>query len=201
MPSCLGRVGSVRAMQMPQSRACGQRGPDLLAGDPPAAVDLLALVVSPARSEPAPGSLNSWHQRCRRAAWRAGSAPAAPACRTAISAGTTQAPMTRSCGFGLRPRSSSCDDELLERPASRPHGVGRCGMHPAGRGQPRRSAPGVGRRRSRPARRESRRGALGVRRQVELGPGGAPPRASPATRSRHDAGATRAGRAATCARR
>ena len=62
MPLCFGASGSVRARHTPQCALC--------AGDvhtfcpvsfqPPSA--RTAFVRSDARSEPAPGSLNSWHQ-------------------------------------------------------------------------------------------------------------------------------------------
>ena len=56
MPLCFGALGSVLASSAPQRGRIGAGGPDLLSGDPPATVDLVALVVSLARSEPAPGS-------------------------------------------------------------------------------------------------------------------------------------------------
>ena len=61
IPSCLGAAGSVRAMQIAQA-ACLASEVQIfwpVSFQPPSA--RTARVVSPARSEPAPGSLNSWH--------------------------------------------------------------------------------------------------------------------------------------------
>ena len=63
MPSCRGCAGSVRAMQIAQA-ACRASEVQIfwpVIFQPPSTRS--ALVVSPARSEPAPGSLNSWHHR------------------------------------------------------------------------------------------------------------------------------------------
>ena len=62
MPSCFGRSGAVRARQMPH---CAWPAIDVhtfwpLSTQPPST--RVARVESAARSEPAPGSLNSWHQ-------------------------------------------------------------------------------------------------------------------------------------------
>ena len=63
MPAVLGRVGVGAGQADRPVGVLGQRGPHLLPDEPPAAVDLApARVRSEARSEPAPGSLNSWHQ-------------------------------------------------------------------------------------------------------------------------------------------
>jgi hypothetical protein len=61
MPSCLGASGSVRASRMPQSACCAIEVQTFwpLTTHPPSTRS--ARVVSEARSEPAPGSLKSWH--------------------------------------------------------------------------------------------------------------------------------------------
>ena len=61
MPRCLGASGSVRQTHSPSRRTCATRGPDLLAVE----TQLVAVAHGArgrrsARSEPAPGSLNSW---------------------------------------------------------------------------------------------------------------------------------------------
>ena len=62
MPSCLGRSGSVRASRMPQlaSFAIDVHTFWPLTIQPPST--RCARAESPARSDPAPGSLKSWHQ-------------------------------------------------------------------------------------------------------------------------------------------
>ncbi len=63
MPSCRGAAGSVLAMQIPQA-ACLASEIQIfwpVIRQPPSTRS--ALVRNPARSEPAPGSLNSWHHR------------------------------------------------------------------------------------------------------------------------------------------
>ena len=62
IPSCRGEPGSVRAMQIAQS-ACLASEVQIfcpVSRQPPSARS--ARVVMPARSDPAPGSLKSWHQ-------------------------------------------------------------------------------------------------------------------------------------------
>ena len=61
MPSCLGTSGSVRARRMPQSASFAIDVQTFwpLTIQPPSTRS--ARVASPARSEPAPGSLKSWH--------------------------------------------------------------------------------------------------------------------------------------------
>ena len=63
MPRCLLASGSVRASSAPRSAYCANDVQILwpLIRQPPST--LVARVASDARSEPAPGSLNSWHQR------------------------------------------------------------------------------------------------------------------------------------------
>ena len=61
MPRCLGTSQSVRARRMPQSATCAKEFQTfwpLTIQDSPSSS---ARVVRPARSEPAPGSLKSWH--------------------------------------------------------------------------------------------------------------------------------------------
>ena len=123
-----GRVGA-RDADRP-GRLLGQRGPDLLAGQPPAPRRYpLRAGGQPGQVEPAPGSLNSWHQTSLAAQRRrAGTAPAAPAVPYWTRAGTTHAPMT-SAGRAQPGRlhllaMMSCSSGS----APRPHGRGRCGV-------------------------------------------------------------------------
>ena len=62
MPLCFGAWGSVRATSIPRSarwaRVFHTFWPVMTHSSP----SRTALQASPARSEPAPGSLNSWHQ-------------------------------------------------------------------------------------------------------------------------------------------
>ena len=61
MPACFGRSGSVRAISMPRLHSCAVDvqtfWPLTMYSSPSSS----ALACSPARSEPAPGSLKSWH--------------------------------------------------------------------------------------------------------------------------------------------
>ena len=61
MPACLGTSKSVRARSMPQSDSIAWElhtfWPEMIQRSP----SRVGLVVRPARSEPLPGSLNSWH--------------------------------------------------------------------------------------------------------------------------------------------
>ena len=62
MPRCLGTSGLVRARQMPMSaRAATEVHTFWPSSDQPPSTRV-ARVLRAARSEPAPGSLNSWHQ-------------------------------------------------------------------------------------------------------------------------------------------
>ena len=61
-PLVLGHAGSVRATRMAQRASCAERRPHLLPVDHPVARrPRTARVARAARSDPAPGSLNSWH--------------------------------------------------------------------------------------------------------------------------------------------
>ncbi len=62
MPLCLGALGSVRASSAPHCEYCAAVVQIFwpVMRQPPST--LVALVDRPARSEPAPGSENSWHQ-------------------------------------------------------------------------------------------------------------------------------------------
>ena len=128
MPSCFGASGSVRARQMRPVGTRGHRRPDLLAGDRPPAVDPRSRRgAATARSLPAPGSLNIWHQRSRRASRARSSGPAGRRCRGAISVGSTQAPTCR-CGRRTRRRASSSSMTSCSTATRRgPTGCGQCG--------------------------------------------------------------------------
>ena len=58
----LGCVGVAAGQAESEGGELGVGGPHLAAGDPESPVDRSAWVVSEARSLPASGSLNSWHQ-------------------------------------------------------------------------------------------------------------------------------------------
>src|ERR1700743_2845071 len=62
MPLCFGAVGSVLASSAPHCEYCAAVVQIFCPVMPQPPSALVALVVSPARSEPAPGSENSWHQ-------------------------------------------------------------------------------------------------------------------------------------------
>ncbi len=128
MPSCRGTAGSVRATQIAQAASLASEVQIFwpVSRQPPAAGS--ARVVSPARSEPAPGSLNSWHQMIspRKVAGRK------RACCSGVPywtrAGTTQAPMASPGGRSPAARISSAMTSWASGPAARPHGSGRCGV-------------------------------------------------------------------------
>ncbi len=61
MPWCFGRSGSVRASRMPKSASSAQVVQTFWPVTTHSSPSRTALVASDARSEPAPGSLNSWH--------------------------------------------------------------------------------------------------------------------------------------------
>ena len=152
----------------------GERRPHLLAGEPPAVPRSAvgARVRSEARSEPAPGSLNSWHQVSSPQQRRA--ARTAPAARRCRAPGSSAPPSRRSSGRAARPRppaSSSSMTSWVDRVGAQPVRLGpvrsqvarpRPGRRAAGRRAARRSPPpgGVrrrGRRSSRPPRSTSTR--------------------------------------------
>ena len=66
MPSCLGASGFVRTVASPRPATCAPLVQTFcpLMSQPPSV--RTALVLMPAASEPAPGSLNSWHQLTSR---------------------------------------------------------------------------------------------------------------------------------------
>ena len=124
MPACCLASGSVRARQMPQSARCGERGPDLLPGEPPAALsarrDPTPWSAATRGRSPAPGSLNSWHHsisprrvgptkrsRCSSVPW-------------ARIVGAAQAPILRSGRCDAGPGELLVDDELVHRVGAEP---------------------------------------------------------------------------------
>ena len=127
MPSCFGTLGSVRARQMPQSAVAAIVVHTFwpVSNQPPSARD--AFVANDARSDPAPGSLKSWHHWssprnvggihrscCAGAPW-------------ATSVGSTHAPTCR-CGRRTRATANSSSiTSCSSGDASRPHGRGQCG--------------------------------------------------------------------------
>jgi hypothetical protein len=62
MPRCLGTLASVRASSSPKSALAAPVDQTFCPVTSHPSATGSARVVSPARSEPAPGSLNSWHQ-------------------------------------------------------------------------------------------------------------------------------------------
>ena len=128
MPLCLGAPGSVRARHMAQSASRASEVHTFwpLSFQPPSTFS--AVVRSAARSEPAPGSENSWHHltvpamvsrtslsACSGAAWRM--------------VGTAQPPMVMSWRATPAASSSSSIISCSAGEAPRPHGSGRCGMN------------------------------------------------------------------------
>ena len=173
-----------------------------------------ARVVSPARSEPAPGSLNSWHQMIspRSVAGRKRSCCSGVPYWTR--AGTTQAPMSSPGGRSPAALISSAMTSCSSGLASRPQGRGQVRDDPAPGGQrgaagPRRAAP-----RWRPARpdlrphaappRRAGRPLTGRRAPARRQPGhplGPPVRTGPAARAATaPGGSTGARRAPRCSR-
>ena len=63
MPLRFGTSASVRASTTPQSDTCAQVVQTFCPDSRHSSPSRSARVASEARSEPAPGSLNSWHQR------------------------------------------------------------------------------------------------------------------------------------------
>jgi len=62
MPRCFGTSGSVRASRIPKSAWCAPEFHTFCPFTTHSSPSRTARVVSPARSEPAPGSEKSWHQ-------------------------------------------------------------------------------------------------------------------------------------------
>src|SRR5205823_6028955 len=61
-PRCFGTLGSVRATNIPHFAMCARVVQTFWPLTTHSSPSLTARVASPARSEPAPGSLKSWHQ-------------------------------------------------------------------------------------------------------------------------------------------
>ena len=95
MPSCFGASGSVRARQMPQSAMCAIVVQTFwpVSDQPPSA--RTARMASDARSEPAPGSLNSWHHMISPRMVGPIQRSCCSAVPCAISVGNTHAPTCR----------------------------------------------------------------------------------------------------------
>ena len=128
MPLCFGALGSVRASNAPQVAYCARVVHIFwpVIRQPPST--LTAFVDKPARSEPAPGSENSWHQfispRCvdgrNRCFWS--SLP------NAMIDGTRK-PAMPSIGRRTRAALNSCAVMICSTGvAERPHGLGRYGI-------------------------------------------------------------------------
>ena len=127
MPSCFGAVGSVRARHRPKSasRAIVVQTFWPFRCQPPSTRS--PLVVSDARSEPAPGSLNSWHQLISPRSDGGIQRCCCSAVPWTMSVGSTHA---ATCRWGRRmraARSSSSITNCSTGPASRPHGRGHAG--------------------------------------------------------------------------
>ncbi len=127
-PLCLATSESVRARQIPQSATlaidvhtfwpCSFQPPSTL----------VALVDRPARSEPAPGSENSWHQTMSPRSDPGTNRSSCSSLPCAMSVGTTQFPMIMSCGSSSAARSSSAITSWVTGSALLPpQGAGRCG--------------------------------------------------------------------------
>ena len=103
----------------------GHRRPHLLAVQHPAALDARgACVDSDARSEPAPGSLNSWHQLIspRSVGGIQRSCCSGVPCTIRVGSAHAPTPMFRADDLGGA--ELLFDHEQLDRVASRPHGCG-----------------------------------------------------------------------------
>ena len=61
MPRCLGTLGSMRTSRNPQLQNCADEFQTFCPSTTNSSPSTTARVASPARSEPAPGSLNNWH--------------------------------------------------------------------------------------------------------------------------------------------
>ena len=171
MPLCFGASGLVRARQTPQCALCAA---DVHTFCPvrrqPPVGPRTAFVRSAARSEPAPGSLNSWHQinvAAQRA--RARTVRSVRGCRARGCVGTAHQPITRSGRSHPRRGQLLVDQQLLGR-----RGVPAVRLRPVRGQQPRLGQRGLAlaraaaRRRRRPRRRSR---AAGVRRSSDRRPG------------------------------
>ena len=126
MPSCLGLSGSVRTVARPRLHCAAPVVHTFwpVTFHPPST--LVALVRTPAASEPAPGSENSWHHvysysrlgRIHRSIW-SGSA-------YCVSVWMIQPPIPYCGGRTPAARSSSSITSCSTAPAARPHGAGQC---------------------------------------------------------------------------
>ncbi len=128
MPSCLGAAGLVRARQMPQSASLAMVVHTFwpVSDQPPSTRS--ARVASDARSEPAPGSENSWHHV---SSWRSDGAMNCScwaAVPWAMRVGSTH-PATCRCGRRMpAARNSSSITSCSSGPDPRPHGSGQWGQ-------------------------------------------------------------------------
>ena len=142
MPRCLGTSGLVRARQMPMSARAATEVQTFWPSSRQPPSTRVARVVRAARSEPAPGSLNSWHQRssprrvgathrsvCSGVPWArmVGRAQPATARLGRRSPASAQTWSMTSCSTG---------------PASRPHGEGQCGTRRPSSARARRCSSG-----------------------------------------------------------
>ena len=128
MPWCCGTSGSVRARQMPQSARSATEFQTFwpVSRQPPSTRS--ARIRSEARSEPAPGSENSWHQvsspssdgRTNRSR-----CASVPCCRIV---GTAQPAITRSGRVTPARASSWSITTWVTGSAARPYGAGQCGV-------------------------------------------------------------------------
>ena len=126
MPSCLGLSGSVRTVANPRLQNAAPLVHTFcpLTSQPPSV--LVARVRIPAASEPAPGSLNSWHhtyscsrlRRIHRSIW------SSSACWVMV--WMTQPPIPYCGRFTPAAASSSSITSCSTALAARPHGFGQC---------------------------------------------------------------------------
>ena len=127
MPLCFGADGSVRANSAPHWEYCAAVVQIFcpVMRQPPST--LVALVVRPARSEPAPGSENSWHQIISPRNVGGRNRCCCSSVPNATMDGMIHAAIPI-CGRFTRPEANSwammiCSTGL----DARPHGLGRCG--------------------------------------------------------------------------
>ena len=127
MPLCFGASGSVRARQTPHCAFCAADVQTFwpVSFQPPST--RTAFVRSAARSDPAPGSLNSWHQikSPRNVGGTNCSTCSGLPCSRIV--GAAHQPITRSGRTTPAAASSWSISSCSAGPAARPYGRGQCG--------------------------------------------------------------------------
>jgi hypothetical protein len=138
MPSCFAASGFVRARQMPQSASFAIDVQTFwpFSSQPPST--RVARVLRDARSEPAPGSLKSWHHPIspRSVGMIHRSCCAGVPCTIKFGSAHAPTPIFGRTTFAARNSSSITSNSTA--PASRPHGLGQPGvMYPSSASRPR----------------------------------------------------------------